>query len=88
MTINLNELSILRLKDVVAATGLPKSSLYERINAKELTPPIRIGARRVGWPTYEIIALNKALIGGASSKNLQSLVSELLEKRKLHSEVY
>jgi prophage regulatory protein len=46
---------IYRLKDVLAATGLPRSSLYGMIARGAFPPPIRLGARSVGWPARDIL---------------------------------
>ena len=73
---------IIRISDVMARTGLPKSSLYEKIKNKEITPPIAIGSRRVGWPSAEIDEINKALISGADSTAVKTLVVKLIEKRQ------
>ena len=80
--------TIIRLTDVMTRTGLPKSSVYEKIKNKEITSPIAIGSRRVGWPSYEIDAINKALIAGAELKEIKTLVAKLTEERQIISEVF
>ncbi|MFT7109666.1 MAG: prophage regulatory protein [Psychrobacter glaciei] len=74
--------TIIRLTDVMIRTGLPKSSVYEKIKNKEITPPIAIGARRVAWPAYEIDEINRALIAGLDSQAIKTLVAKLTEQRK------
>lgn len=45
---------ILRQPDVIARTGLSKSTLYELIRRKQLKAPIKLGARAVGWLESDI----------------------------------
>lgn len=47
---------ILRLRDVIARTGLSRSSIYELVAAGELQKPIAIGRRSVGWIEAEVDA--------------------------------
>jgi len=74
--------TIIRITDVMIRTGLPKSSVYEKVKNKEITPPIAIGARRVGWPSFEIDEINMALIAGLDSKAIKKLVVKLTEQRQ------
>ena len=64
-------------------TGLPKSSIYEQIKLKQLTTPVPIGLRRVGWPSFEIDEINKALISGADNQTIKKLVTQLTHDRQL-----
>jgi len=73
---------ILRINDVMLRTGLPKSSVYEKVKKKELPPPIAISTRRAGWPSYEIDEINKALISGADPTTIKTLVSRLTSERE------
>lgn len=45
---------ILRLPAVVAATGLPRSSLYALIAQGDFPPGIKLAQRAVGWPAAEV----------------------------------
>ena len=72
---------ILRVNDVLKRTGLPKSSLYEKVKYQLMTPPINLGARAVGWPDFEIDEINRALIAGCSSDEIKALVHELISNR-------
>ncbi|MAF90191.1 MAG: AlpA family transcriptional regulator [Bdellovibrionaceae bacterium] len=40
---------ILRLPVVAEITGLPQSSIYEKIKEGNFPKPIKLGARSVGW---------------------------------------
>lgn len=53
----------LQRKDVEAATGLPRSTIYERMAAGKFPRPVRqTGTRRVLWIEAEIIAWQDAQI--------------------------
>ncbi len=43
------DLKILRRPQVEKATGLAKSSIYEKIERDEFPRPIKLGERAVGW---------------------------------------
>lgn len=45
---------ILRLKLVIAQTGLSRSTIYERMNEKSFPSAINLGGRTVGWLEHEI----------------------------------
>ena len=46
----------IRMKEVTRKTGLAKSSIYDRINAKTFPQPIRIGDRAVAFVESEVDA--------------------------------
>ncbi len=46
--------TILRIPDVCARTGLPRSSIYLKISLGEFPKPISLGARAVGWVSDEV----------------------------------
>lgn len=46
--------SILRLTDVKARSGLGRSTIYRRIREGTFPPPVRLGARAVGWVESEV----------------------------------
>lgn len=45
---------ILRLPAVTARTGLARSTIYLRVSEGTFPPPVRLGARAVGWVEAEI----------------------------------
>jgi prophage regulatory protein len=47
-----------------------------------MPPPVRIRGRATAWPAYELDALNRAEIAGASDDEIRALVRELLARRK------
>jgi prophage regulatory protein len=47
---------VLRLAEVIRATGLRRSSIYERVAAGTFPRPIRLSERAVGWLAPEVSA--------------------------------
>jgi prophage regulatory protein len=70
-----------RLPSVIAATGICRSGVYKGINDGTLPLPIKIGARAIGFLSYEIDAVSEARIAGASNDKLRELVKALHAKR-------
>jgi prophage regulatory protein len=52
---------ILRLPDVKAATGLSRSTIYQRMERKTFPAPMALGARAIGWRESDITAWLEAL---------------------------
>ena len=50
------DITILRLPQVQARTGLSRSTIYAKIAAQKFPEPINLGARAVGWLSDEIEA--------------------------------
>lgn len=48
--------TILRRSDVQRVTGLPKSTIYDRISKGTFPKPIKLSERSVGWLENEIAA--------------------------------
>ena len=48
------DVTILRLHQVMARTGLSKSTIYAKIAAGEFPEPISLGGRAVGWIEDEV----------------------------------
>ena len=73
--------TILRLPAVMSQSGLGRSTIYARIADTLWPKPVRLGARAVGWPSYEVDALNAAHIAGHSNDEIRALVTKLEEAR-------
>ena len=58
---------ILRLPQVVEATGETRSTIYKRIAEGEFPKPVKLGAKSVGWVEDEIAAYNEARIAQRDS---------------------
>lgn len=54
--------TILRRDDVERATGLPRSTIYEKMAKGEFPRSIKLSAKSVGWLESEIEAWQKARI--------------------------
>jgi prophage regulatory protein len=46
--------SVARIAEVMAQTGLPRSSLYAKVKAGTFPKPIKLGTRSVGWRVDDI----------------------------------
>ncbi|HTH08884.1 MAG TPA: AlpA family phage regulatory protein [Acidovorax sp.] len=74
---------LLRLPSVLQATGVGRTTLYERIKNGTFTPPIKLSARASAWPANEVQACNDAIIRGSDVNEIKALVSRLIETRRL-----
>ena len=75
-------MSILGMPAVKAETGhRSHASIYTAIKAGLFTKPVPIGERSVGWPDYEVKAINQARIAGQTEAQIKGLVSRLHAKR-------
>ena len=75
-------MSILRMPAVKAETGHKShASIYTAIKRGLFVRPVSIGERSVGWPDYEVAAINRARIAGQSEAEIRDLVSRLHAKR-------
>jgi prophage regulatory protein len=53
---------IIRLPEVMAATGESRSTIYKRISDGKFPKPVKLGPKSVGWVEEEIAAYNEARI--------------------------
>lgn len=75
-------MSISRMPAVLAETGhRSHASIYNAIKAGLFTTGVPIGTRSVGWPDYEVKAINAARIAGKSEAEIRELVIRLHAKR-------
>lgn len=74
--------AVLRLKSVIAITGLARSTVYTYIAKGLWTTPVRLGPRAVGWPECEVHELMRARIAGGSEEDIRRLVSQLQVRRQ------
>jgi prophage regulatory protein len=67
---------------VKAETGhRSHASIYTAIKAGLFTKAVPIGERSVGWPDYEVKAINQARIAGQTDAQIKELVDRLHAKR-------
>lgn len=78
---------LLRLPHVLELRGKSRSAHYDDIQKGLMTPQVNLGGRSVGWPEYEITAINAALIAGKSETEIKELVKKLTADRKSSCEV-
>ena len=75
-------MAIFRMAAVKTETGhRSHASIYTAIKAGLFLKAVPIGERSVGWPDYEIFAINRARIAGQSEAEIRDLVSRLHAKR-------
>jgi prophage regulatory protein len=74
--------TILRRRQVEAASGYSRSTIYLRISQGLLPTPVRLGPRAVGWPSDEVDAINSARIAGKSDDEVRALVTKLHAARQ------
>lgn len=75
-------MSILRIESVKVETGhRSHASIYNQIRDGLFTKAVPIGQRSVGWPDYEVKAINAARIAGKSEAEIRELVQALHAKR-------
>ncbi len=72
-----------RRKRLECILGVGRSTIYNMVRSGLLTSPVSLGARSVGWPSYEIDAILSARVIGKSDDEIKVLVSELEAARKL-----
>ncbi len=77
-------MSILRMPVVKTETGFRShASIYTAIKAGLFTKPVLIGQRAVGWPSWEVAAINSARIAGKNEDEIRALVAKLESARQL-----
>lgn len=75
-------MTILRMPAVKTETGhRSHASIYNAIRAGLFTTGVALGARSVGWPDYEVKAINAARIAGQTDAQIKELVDRLHAKR-------
>jgi prophage regulatory protein len=57
--------SLLRLPDVVGRTGLPRSSLYQKVKRGQFPAPVKLGERAVAWHSAQIDTWIASRIGAS-----------------------
>lgn len=77
-------MNILRMPEVKAQTGhRSHASIYTAIRGGTFTKPVNIGERSVGWPDYEVKAINEARVAGQNEAQIKELVNRLHVKRTM-----
>ena len=71
------------LSSVLKKKSDSRTSLYKQIKEGLFPPGVKLGARRVAWPDYEIESVLKARIAGQTDDQIRALVAELQANRKV-----
>ena len=71
----------MRLDDLGRELDRAPTSVYEGIAAGIITEPVRLSARAIRWPQYEIEILKQALVAGLSVDQRRELVALLHRAR-------
>ena len=70
-----------RLPQVLKATGLAASTLYDRVSDGLFPKPVKISKRSTAWPEHEVSAINRAIVAGRSDAEIRQLVRDLVSQR-------
>lgn len=73
---------ILRLPEAIRLSGCSRSTIYLRIQQGLWPRQVALGPRSVGFPAYEVEALNAARIAGKTDDEIRVLVARLEAVRK------
>ena len=76
-----NMTTLLRLPNVMGATGLSRAGVYAYVSKGLLPKAVKIGERASAWPECEIAAVNSARIAGKSDDDIRELVANLERQR-------
>lgn len=52
---NSNEIRIIKIRDVIALTGLSRSSIYQAIKQGSFPVQVKLSARSSGWLRSEVV---------------------------------
>jgi prophage regulatory protein len=77
-----NQPRILRRPEVLALTGWSKSTLYNRIKSQHFIKSIALGERSIGFISYEVDSVIKAMFEEKTPEQIKQLVSKLIKQRK------
>jgi len=72
---------ILRKPEVLELTGWSKSTLYNRIKSQHFIKSIPLGERSIGFISYEVNAVIRAMCEEQTPIQIKALVQELIANR-------
>lgn len=76
------KLSIERKPEVLARTGLTRSTLHRKIKDGTFPPPINLGGRAIGFVSGETDAWISAMAAGKTEDEVKELVRSLIASRR------
>jgi prophage regulatory protein len=53
---------IMRIKEVMNFTGMPQSTIYEKVARRQFPQPVKLGPRSIGWLEDELIEWKRNII--------------------------
>ena len=78
----MSKVKIVRMPEVLNAFGYKSHvSVYDLIRSGQMTKPIPIGLRSVGWPNDEVDAIVEARIAEWDEEKTRALVDRLHARR-------
>ncbi|SFN05007.1 helix-turn-helix transcriptional regulator [Dokdonella immobilis] len=72
----------LRLPDLITRRRRSRSATYRDIEDGLFPPPVRLGANSSVWPEFEVDAIDRARLAGASDDDIRALVAQQVQNRK------
>jgi prophage regulatory protein len=66
-----------RRRGIPGVLPISRTSFLNGVKTGKYTKPIRLSARTVAWPSFEIDSINTALIAGKSDEEIKKLVADL-----------
>ncbi|WP_367026232.1 AlpA family phage regulatory protein [Methylococcus sp. ANG] len=72
---------IVRPADAARLSGIPRSSLYWRINRGTFPPAVKLGPRSSGFLLDEVEAVIDAHVAGRSIDEIKALVRQIVAER-------
>lgn len=72
---------IVRPADAARLSGIPRSSLYLRINRGTFPPAVKLGPRSSGFLLDEVEAVIDAHVAGRSIDEIKALVRQIVAER-------
>jgi prophage regulatory protein len=87
MEISIMQTRLINRAQVLNIVPFGNSTLHTKMNSGIFPPPVPMGAGRVAWIESEIQTWIDALISGASSDDVKTLINELVLARTSCGEV-
>ena len=77
-----HSLQWLRLPDLITRRRRSRSATYRDIEHGLFPPPVRLGANSSVWPEFEVDAIDRARLAGATDDDIRTLVAQLIHDRR------
>lgn len=78
------QLTFLRIADVLRRTGLGRATLYRRIRAGLFPQPTKLSIQSVGWIEANVDGYNVLIAAGATDDQIADYVTELVSGISSH----